>query len=52
MKAPAMLNMVSHLEFNIPPYFPSDGMIQITNSLYELGLKKGMRNVWMLQLRS
>lgn len=43
LKAPAMLNMVSHLEFNITPYFPSNGMAQITDSLYQLAVKKGVK---------
>lgn len=41
-KAPAMLNMISHLEINEAPLLPKNGMIQITDALYELALKKGV----------
>lgn len=41
-KAPAMLNMISHLEVNIPPFLPKNGMIQITDSIYHLAIKQGV----------
>ena len=41
-KAPAMLNMIAHLEVNIPPFLPKNGMIQITDSIYQLALKQGV----------
>jgi phytoene desaturase len=34
--APAMLNMISHLEINIGPFQPKKGMIQVTDALYSL----------------
>lgn len=40
-KAPAMLNMISHLEINIGPTLPKNGMVQITNSLLNLAKKQG-----------
>lgn len=42
-KAPAMLNMIGHLEMNQTPYLPKHGMIQITDSLYKLAKKQGVR---------
>lgn len=42
-KAPAMLNMIAHLELNIPPFLPKNGMIQITDAIYELALKQGVQ---------
>ncbi len=41
-KAPAMLNMISHLEINTPPHLPKNGMIQITDSLVELAKSQGV----------
>lgn len=41
-KAPAMLNMISHLEINTPPFLPQKGMIQITESLMELAESQGV----------
>jgi phytoene desaturase len=35
-KAPALLNMISHLEFNLGAYLPKKGMHQITTHLVEL----------------
>ena len=37
-----MLNMISHLEVNIPPFLPKNGMIQITDSIYHLAIKQGV----------
>jgi len=42
-KAPAMLNMISHLEINTPPYLPKNGMIQITEALMELAQEQGVQ---------
>jgi phytoene desaturase len=41
-QAPAMLNMISHLELNIGAFLPEKGMVQITQSIYELALEKGV----------
>lgn len=35
-KAPATLNIIPHLEYGIGTYFPKGGMIDVTNSLFEL----------------
>lgn len=40
--APAMMNMISHLEINIKPYLPKRGMIQITESLVQLAKNAGV----------
>lgn len=40
--APAMMNMISHLEINIHPFLPKNGMIQITESLYSLAKEQGV----------
>jgi len=42
-RAPAMLNMISHLEQNQGSFFPKGGMIEIANSLFELACRKGVR---------
>lgn len=42
-QAPAMLNMIGHLEINQTPYLPKNGMIQITDSLYQLAQKFGVQ---------
>lgn len=41
-QAPAMLNMIGHLEINQTPYLPKNGMIQITDSLFNLAKKNGV----------
>ena len=41
--APAMMNMISHLEINLHPFLPKNGMIQITDSLYELAKVSGVK---------
>ncbi len=40
--APAMLNMISHLEINERPTLPLNGMVQITESLFELAKEQGV----------
>lgn len=42
-KAPAILNIIPHLEFNMGAYYPKNGMISITNSLYQLALDLGVK---------
>lgn len=42
-QAPATLNIIPHLEFGRGAYFPTKGMHDITNSLYELAKKVGVR---------
>jgi phytoene desaturase len=41
-KAPAILNLIPHLEFNKGAYFPKNGMISITNALYQLSKEIGV----------
>lgn len=41
-KAPAMLTLIPHLEFNEGVFYPKGGMIAITNALYKLAIKKGV----------
>jgi phytoene desaturase len=42
-KTPAMLSLIPHLEQNEGTFYPTGGMISITNSLYQLALKKGVK---------
>ena len=42
-KAPGMLSLIPHLEYNEGVFYPTGGMISITNSLYNLALKKGVQ---------
>jgi len=42
-KAPATLHIIPHLEHNIGTFFPVNGMYQITDSLYRLALKCGVK---------
>ncbi len=42
-KAPAMLSLIPHLEQTEGAYYPHGGMINITNALYKLALKKGVQ---------
>ncbi|MCF8253913.1 MAG: phytoene desaturase [Bacteroidia bacterium] len=42
-QAPAILNMIPHLEHGIGTFFPKNGMIQITNSLVEAAKKLGVQ---------
>lgn len=41
-KAPGMLSLIPHLEYNQGTYYPKGGMISITNALYQLAVKKGV----------
>lgn len=42
-QAPAILNMIPHLEHGIGTYFPKNGMIQITNALVQAAQKLGVQ---------
>lgn len=42
-QAPGMLSMIPHLEHNKGVFYPSGGMISITNALYRLAQKKGVQ---------
>ncbi|MEO8768501.1 MAG: 1-hydroxycarotenoid 3,4-desaturase CrtD [Ferruginibacter sp.] len=42
-KAPAMLSVIPHIEYNQGVFYPAGGMISITNALYKLALKKGVQ---------
>lgn len=42
-KAPGMLSLIPHLEYNEGVFYPQGGMISITKALYELALKKGVQ---------
>jgi phytoene desaturase len=42
-QAPATLHIIPHLEHGIGAFFPKDGMFQITNSLYQLALRLGVK---------
>ena len=42
-KAPAMLNMIQHLEINEGVYLPEHGMVQIAKSLHSLAVKQGAK---------
>ena len=42
-KAPGMLSLIPHLEYNEGVFYPKGGMISITNALYELAVKKGVQ---------
>jgi len=42
-RAPAMLSLIPHLEQNQGTFYPKGGMINITNALYKLALKKGVQ---------
>ncbi|MFM9825032.1 1-hydroxycarotenoid 3,4-desaturase CrtD, partial [Flavobacterium sp.] len=41
-KSPALMNMISHLEFNLGAYLPKNGMHQITTHLVELAKEAGI----------
>ncbi|MGW8123765.1 1-hydroxycarotenoid 3,4-desaturase CrtD [Roseivirga echinicomitans] len=45
-QAPGTLNIISHLEFGIGAYFPTKGMHDITQSLYALAVKVGVKFVF------
>jgi len=42
-KAPALMNMISHLEFNLGAYIPAKGMHQITEHLVKLAEVAGVK---------
>ena len=42
-KAPAMLTMIPHLEHNLGSYYPTGGMISITNALFQLAKDIGVQ---------
>ncbi|WP_421978071.1 1-hydroxycarotenoid 3,4-desaturase CrtD [Roseivirga seohaensis] len=42
-QAPGTMNIIPHLEFGIGAYFPTKGMHDITQSLYQLALKVGVK---------
>jgi phytoene desaturase len=42
-KAPAMLSLIPHLEQNEGTFYPTGGMISITNALYNLAKKVGVQ---------
>jgi len=42
-KAPGMLGLIPHLEYNEGSFYPKGGMISITNALYNLAVKKGVQ---------
>lgn len=42
-KAPATLNVIPHLEFGYGTFLPENGMHDITSSLYQLALRKGIQ---------
>ncbi len=42
-KAPAMLSVIPHLEFNQGTFYPAGGMISITNALQQLALRQGVK---------
>ena len=41
-KAPGMLSLIPHPEYNEGVFYPEGGMINITNALYQLALKKNV----------
>ena len=41
-KAPGMLSLIPHLEYNEGSFYPKGGMISITNALHKLAIKKGV----------
>lgn len=45
-KAPALMNMISHLEFNIGAYLPVNGMYQITTHLESLAKEVGVKIIY------
>lgn len=42
-KCPATLNIISHVEYSMGGYFVSGGMYMLTDTLYRLALKKGVK---------
>ncbi len=41
-KAPGMLTLIPHLEYNEGSFYPKGGMISIAHALYQLAVKKGV----------
>jgi phytoene desaturase len=41
-RAPALLNMIPHLEQQLGSYYPKGGMVSIPTSLYQLAVKQGV----------
>lgn len=42
-QAPATLNIIQHVEYNLGAYLPDQGIHSITRALYDLGLRKNVR---------
>ncbi|MCX2745990.1 phytoene desaturase family protein [Mangrovivirga sp. M17] len=42
-KTPGIMSMIPHLEFNVGTFYPEGGMYSITDSLYALAKKKGVK---------
>ncbi len=42
-KCPATLNIISHVEYSIGGFFASGGMYSLTDALYRLAVKKGVK---------
>ncbi len=51
-KAPGMLSLIPHVEYNQGVYYPKGGMISITNALYKLAQKKGVQFHFNSQVQS
>lgn len=45
-QAPGLLSMIPHLEYGIGTFFPKGGMHQITEALFELAKRKGVKFVF------
>ncbi len=42
-KAPGMLSLIPHLEYNEGIFYPQGGMVSITNALHKLAVNKGVQ---------
>ncbi len=42
-KCPATLNIISHVEYSIGGYYATGGMFSLTDALYQLAVKKGVK---------
>jgi phytoene desaturase len=42
-RAPGMMSLIPHLELTEGTFYPKGGMISITNALYQLAIKKGVK---------
>ncbi|MES2800648.1 MAG: 1-hydroxycarotenoid 3,4-desaturase CrtD [Bacteroidota bacterium] len=51
-KAPAIINMISHLEFNLGAYLPLEGMHQITKHLVALTTSAGIEIVYNAKIEA